>query len=215
MRETYVAVAGVVATDPQVRTLDDGRQVMSFRVASTSRRFDGAGRQWVDGHTLWVKVSCWRELADNASRCVRKRDRVVAWGRLHTEQWKGTDGATRSDLAMDAEALGHDLTFGVSVFSRKRRTVDQRTLTDEPVFDPVTGEIVAASPSTPRPAVAGEPAPDVAAASSGLPEPDEEFGELDDDVETDEDDDEDEGEEEGEEELARGVEGGRAVMAPA
>jgi single-strand DNA-binding protein len=212
MRETYVAVAGVVATDPQVRTLDDGRQVMSFRVASTSRRFDGHTRQWVDGHTLWIKVSCWRELADNASRCVRKRDRVLAWGRLHTEQWKGADGATRSDLAMDAEALGHDLAFGVSAFSRKRRTVDQRVLTDEPVFDPVTGEIVAASPGGTRPDAEGEPAPDVAAASPGLPEPDEEFDELDDVTETDEDA---VGEDELVEELARGVERGREVMAPA
>jgi single-strand DNA-binding protein len=142
MRETYVAVAGIVATEPQVRTLDDGRQVMSFRVASTSRRFDNPTGQWVDGHTLWLKVSCWRELADNASQSVRKSDRVLAWGRLHTEQWKGADGATRSDLAMDAEALGHDLAFGVSAFNRKRRAVAQRTLTDSPVFDPVTGEIV-------------------------------------------------------------------------
>jgi single-strand DNA-binding protein len=208
MRETYVAVAGVVATDPQLRTLDDGRQVMSFRVASTSRRFDNPTRQWVDGHTLWVKVSCWRELADNASRCVRKRDRVLAWGRLHTEQWKGTDGATRSDLALDAEALGHDLTFGVSVFDRKRRTVDQRTLTDVPSIDPVTGEIVAVSPGAPGPDAEGAPTPDVAAVA-GRPDADEEFAELDDDLDVDEDDEDDE--DELEEEPAGGVEGGRAL----
>jgi single-strand DNA-binding protein len=151
MRETFVTVAGVVATDPQVRTLDDGRQVMSFRLASTSRRFDNQTRAWVDGHTLWVKVSCWRELADNASHCVRKRDRVLAWGRLHTEQWKGTDGSARSDLALDAEALGHDLTFGVSLFERKRRAVAQRTLTDVPGFDPETGAVVPASTAAPEP----------------------------------------------------------------
>jgi single-strand DNA-binding protein len=199
MRETYVSVAGVVATDPQLRTLDDGRQVMSFRVASTSRRFDNPTRQWVDGHTLWIKVTCWRELADNAAKCVRKRDRVLAWGRLHTEQWKGADGATRSDLAMDAEALGHDLTFGVSVFDRKRRTVDQRTLTDVPVFDEATGEIIAVTPGAPGPDAEGEAGPDVAAAAA-LPEPDEEFDELEDDeVDDDEDDD-------GEDELERGGE---------
>jgi len=186
MRETYVAVAGVVATDPQVRTLDDGRQVMSFRVASTSRRFDNPSRQWVDGHTLWVKVTCWRELADNAAKCVRKRDRVVAWGRLHTEQWKGADGVTRSDLAMDAESLGHDLTFGVSVFERKRRTIDQRTLTDVPVVDPATGEIISVATGAPGPDAEGDPAPDIAAAAP--PEPDEEFDELEEDEDEDGDD---------------------------
>lgn len=180
MRETYVTVAGVVATDPQVRQLDDGRQVMSFRVASTSRKFDNHSRSWVDGHTLWVKVSCWRELADNASQCVRKRDRVVAWGRLHTEQWKGGDGAVRTDLALDAEALGHDLAFGVAVFERKRRTVSQRTLTDVPGIDPETGELVAVSP--------GVPGPDVTVTGAGRPDAefDEELeDELDAEVEAD------------------------------
>jgi single-strand DNA-binding protein len=176
MRETYTAVAGVVATDPQVRTLDDGRQVMSFRLASTSRRYDTTSRAWVDGHTLWVKVSCWRELADNAAVCVRKRDRVLAWGRLHTEQWKSPDGVPRSDLALDADALGHDLTFGVALFDRKKRAVAERTLTDRPVLDPVTGEIVPVAGD--RPAVGvpadGADGADAAGALPG-PDPDEEF----------------------------------------
>jgi single-strand DNA-binding protein len=142
MRDTYLAVAGVVATDPTVRTLDDGRQVMSFRVASTSRRYDNGTKSWVDGQTLWVKVSCWRELADNAAQCVRKRDRIVAWGRVRSEQWKTKDGGLRSDLALEAEAMGHDLTYGVASFDRKRRTVSQRVLTDEPTVNTATGEIV-------------------------------------------------------------------------
>jgi single-strand DNA-binding protein len=141
MRDTYLAVAGVVATDPTVRTLDDGRQVMSFRVASTSRRFDSGSKTWVDGQTLWVKVSCWRELADNAAQCVRKRDRVLAWGRVRSEQWKTKEGGLRSDLALEAEAMGHDLTYGVAAFDRKRRTLSTRVLTDDGV-NTVTGEIV-------------------------------------------------------------------------
>jgi single-strand DNA-binding protein len=142
MRDSYLAVAGVVATDPTVRTLDDGRQVMSFRVASTSRRYDSGTKSWVDGQTLWVKVSCWRELADNAAQCVRKRDRIVAWGRVKSEQWKTKDGGLRSDLALEAEAMGHDLTYGVVAFDRKRRTVSKRVLTDEPTVNIATGEIV-------------------------------------------------------------------------
>lgn len=141
MRETYMHVAGIVATDPTVRTFDDGRKVMSFRVASTSRRFDTGLKEWVDGPTLWVKVSCWRELADNAALSVRKRDRVVVWGRARSEQWKGEDGAFRSDLAIEAEALGHDLSFGVSSFSRKTRATSTQVLTSEGVVDVTTGEL--------------------------------------------------------------------------
>ena len=129
MRETYMHVAGVVVTDPLVRKFDDGRQVMSFRVGSTSRRYDSNAKSWVDGQTLWVKVSCWRELATNAIECVRKGDRLVVWGRVRTEQWKGEDGGQRSDLAIEAEALGHDLAFGVSRFERRHRAVSTQTLT--------------------------------------------------------------------------------------
>jgi single-strand DNA-binding protein len=141
MRETYMHVAGVVATNPTIRKFDDGRQVMSFRVASTSRRYDTATKDWVDGQTLWVKVSCWRELAANAAECVRKGDRVVVWGRVRTEQWKGEDGGQRSDLAIEAEALGHDLGFGVAKFVRRRRTVSTQTLTAEGAVDMTTGEL--------------------------------------------------------------------------
>ncbi len=141
MRETYMHVAGVVATDPTVRTFDDGRKVMSFRVASTSRRFDSGLKEWVDGPTLWVKVSCWRELAENATLSVRKRDRVVVWGRVRSEQWKGEDGAFRSDLALEAEAMGHDLAFGVSAFTRKQRTASTQVLTADGAVDVATGEL--------------------------------------------------------------------------
>jgi single-strand DNA-binding protein len=162
MRETYMHVAGIVATDPTLRKFDDGRQVMSFRVASTSRRYDSAAKEWVDGPTLWVKVSCWRELASNASECVRKRDRVVVWGRVRSEQWTSPDGAHRSDLALEAEALGHDLTFGVSAFERRRRAVSTRTLTADGVVDLSTGEL-----TLPEVPAGLEETPDVLAVALG------------------------------------------------
>ena len=188
MRETYMHVAGVVVTDPLVRKFDDGRQVMSFRVGSTSRRYDSNAKSWVDGQTLWVKVSCWRELAANASECVRKSDRVVVWGRVRTEQWKGEDGGQRSDLAIEAEALGHDLTYGVATFVRRRRTVSTQTLTAEGVVDTATGELTPVPSADVPPLPAGfEEAADVAASS--VPAPDgaesgdhddlDEFGDVD------------------------------------
>ena len=68
MRETYMAVAGIVATDPQVRDArrrPAGDELPRGVDEPPVRQPHGA---WVDGHTLWVKVSCWRELADNASQ---------------------------------------------------------------------------------------------------------------------------------------------------
>jgi single-strand DNA-binding protein len=190
MRDSYLAVAGVVATDPTVRTLDDGRQVMSFRVASTSRRYDSTAKTWVDGQTLWVKVSCWRELAVNAAQCVRKRDRIVAWGRVKSEQWKTKDGGLRSDLALEAEAMGHDLTYGVASFDRRHRTVSSRVLTDEPAVNAATGEILdeEAEAVVARASLLDEDAARTPVAGAGFGAPSAAEGELDDEFDSELDD---------------------------
>jgi single-strand DNA-binding protein len=187
MRETYMHVAGVVATDPTIRKFDDGRQVLSFRVASTSRRYDTNSKDWVDGPTLWVKVSCWRELADNASQSVRKRDRVVAWGRVRTEQWKGEDGGQRSDLALDAEALGHDLAFGTASYERRRRAVSTQTLTSEGMVDLGTGELTEEPGEVPELPAGLAAAPDVVAAQAAA-EREVLEGELDEELDEERDD---------------------------
>jgi single-strand DNA-binding protein len=115
-----MSVAGVVANEPRIVDLDDSRRITSFRLASTSRRKDATTNAWVDGPTLWVTVTCWRELAFNASESIHKRDRVVAYGRVRTRDWN-QDGVTRTTFEMDAESLGHDLAFGTSSFQRKIR----------------------------------------------------------------------------------------------
>ena len=176
MRETYLTVAGIVATDPTIRTLDDGRKVMSFRMASTSRRFDSTAKTWVDGHTLWVKVSCWRELAENAAHSVRKRDRVLVTGRVRSEQWTVEGGGQRSDLALEADAVGHDLTYGTAEFSRKVRVQGEHVLTEGTTVDPATGEIVHEQPgAAPAPVFAAEAGP-----GDGDADETDDFEELDD-----------------------------------
>lgn len=120
MRETYLSVSGVVASEPRVVQLDDNRLITSFRLASTPRRRDSAGG-WVDGPTTWVTVTCWRDLAVNAAESLHKRDRVLVHGRMRTRDYTSTDGHQRTTVELDAESLGHDLAFGVSTYDRRTR----------------------------------------------------------------------------------------------
>lgn len=121
MRETYLSVSGVVASEPRVVQLDDNRLITSFRLASTPRRRDSAGNGWVDGPTTWVTVTCWRDLAVNAAESLHKRDRVLVHGRMRTRDFTATDGQQRTTVELDAESLGHDLAFGVSTYDRRTR----------------------------------------------------------------------------------------------
>lgn len=89
----------------------------SFRMASTRRWFDRGAGAWRDGRTEWFTVKLWRQAAANAARSLRKGDPVVVHGRLSTEEWISPEGP-RTSLVIEANAVGHDLTFGSTHFAR-------------------------------------------------------------------------------------------------
>jgi single-strand DNA-binding protein len=88
MFDTPVTVMGNVLTAPEWRrTTITGTFVVTFKVASTSRRFDKERGQWVDGDSLRVRVVCWRRLGENVSVSVQLGDPVVVHGRLYSRDW--------------------------------------------------------------------------------------------------------------------------------
>ncbi len=52
MYEAMATVVGTVVTHPVKRDLSNGEQVLTFRMASNSRRLDFATGEWVDNGTL-------------------------------------------------------------------------------------------------------------------------------------------------------------------
>lgn len=154
MHDTYVTVTGNLVTKPERRRLEsNGSTVVNFRIGSTSRRFDKATGSWVDGNSFFVKVSCWRGLADNAYQSLFKGDPVVVTGRLFTREYQGDDGAKRTAYELEAAAVGHNLARGTSSFTRTRpvqltdaveepdlpREVDDAG--EDPVAEEDTGEL--------------------------------------------------------------------------
>lgn len=114
--EPIVSMTGRLGTDVEERTTRQGVPYVSFRMASTSR-FQREGH-WVDGPTTWVSVRCYRQLAHHVSMSLRKGQPVVVTGRLRTESWQDQSGGTRERTVLEAQALGHDLTWGATVFNR-------------------------------------------------------------------------------------------------
>ncbi|MFT4128099.1 MAG: single-stranded DNA-binding protein [Gordonia sp. (in: high G+C Gram-positive bacteria)] len=109
MFETVSTVVGTVVTDPIRRRASSGDEVISFRVASNSRRFDKATSTWVDGQTLYLTVSCWRHLVTGVGLAVEKGRPIIVHGSISTNEYVGADDARRSDLQMTASAVGLDL----------------------------------------------------------------------------------------------------------
>lgn len=120
MNEIQVTLRGNVASDPRYVRFDDGNVLTSFRLASTVRRFDRDRQEWVDRGTTFVNVTCRRAMAVNAATSVRKGQPMVVTGRL-TERFWSAKGRSGQTLEIQADGLGHDLTYGTSQFARIAR----------------------------------------------------------------------------------------------
>ena len=135
MYETTVTVVGNIVDTPQRRKTEGGHSVASFRIASTARRYDREDGKWIDGDSLYLKVTCWRALADNVDRSVVKGDPVVVTGRLFTRTYE-VEGQRRSSYELEAAALGLDLSRGVAAFSRTKSGTAGPTFEVEGENDP-------------------------------------------------------------------------------
>ncbi|SEA86948.1 single-stranded DNA-binding protein [Leifsonia sp. 21MFCrub1.1] len=111
-----VAVRGFVATKPRHVVTEGGLPITSFRLVTTHRRYNREASSWEDGESNWYTVSAFRRLALGAAASVAKGDPVLVAGRLCLREWTG--GKQGMTVEIEAESIGHDLTWGRSRFTR-------------------------------------------------------------------------------------------------
>lgn len=102
-----VAVRGVVATRPRHVTPEAGAPVTIFRLVT------GHGRS---AEHNWYTVTATHQLAVSAAGCVARGDPLVVSGRLRVRDWEGEPEGVTAEI--EADAIGHDLSWGSSVFTR-------------------------------------------------------------------------------------------------
>lgn len=125
-----ISVTGLVATTPRHLVTQDGLPITSFRLASSQRRFDRAQNKWIDGETNWFTVTGFRQLAINASTSVSKGDRIVVTGKLRVRDWDNGERAGTS-VEIEADSIGHDLSWGSATFTRTVLVREQEPGVDE------------------------------------------------------------------------------------
>jgi single-strand DNA-binding protein len=111
MFETPLTVVGRIITDPRRRRVAD-QEVISFRVASNSRRRDADGN-WEPGNTLYITVNCWGKLVTGVGAALGKGAAVIAVGHVYTSEYEDRDGLRRSSLEMRATSVGPDLSKAI------------------------------------------------------------------------------------------------------
>ncbi len=157
-----ITLTGIVATAPKHIVTSEGLQITSFRLASTQRKFDRAEQKWVDADTNWYTITAFRHLAAHAIGSILKGQRVLVTGRLRIRDWQ-TDEKAGTTIEVDADALGHDLTFGTSEFTR----TPAASVTPDTAESAAAAEPVPDAPEAPDPEVG--PVDDLAEARAKRP----------------------------------------------
>lgn len=112
-----ISVTGLIATTPRFITTSDGTPIISFRMATSQRRYDKSAGKWVDASTNWYTVTGFRQLANNCSISLNKGDRIIVSGRLRVKDWT-TDERSGTTIEIEAEVIGHDLFWSTAVATR-------------------------------------------------------------------------------------------------
>lgn len=112
-----ITLTGVVATPPRTIRTGNGLAITSFRLASSQRWFDRKEEKWIEGETNWYTVTTFRQLAANSAISIGKGERIIVTGKVRIREWKSGE-RTGTNIDVEADALGHDLTWGTAAFSR-------------------------------------------------------------------------------------------------
>lgn len=113
----HITLRGFVGKDPESHLFEDGTVAARFRLATTTRRYDPDKQTWIDVHTNWYSIRCFRGLAMHVMNSVRCGQPVIVTGKLQVQEWM-SDNGPRTTVQVDATAIGHDLNFGTANFSR-------------------------------------------------------------------------------------------------
>lgn len=106
-----IHMEGTVVADPELRFAPSGVAVGSFRMVANGRKFDKDKNEWVDDKVLWMRVVCFRQLAENVVESLRKGDLAMVIGKISTDEWEDKDGVKRSAVQLVADSVGASLQF--------------------------------------------------------------------------------------------------------
>lgn len=129
-----IAMEGNIVADPELRFSPSGIAVCTFRMAANSRKKNEAG-EWVNDKTLWMRVICFRQLAENTVESLRKGDTAVVVGRISTNEWEdSTTHEKRSAVEMVADSVSASVQFRTIPHGsgRAERTSGSVTEPDDP-----------------------------------------------------------------------------------
>ena len=94
-----VSLIGRLGAQPEVVTLDSGRVVARFSMA-TNESYKGKDGEWKE-NTQWHNVKAWGKLAELVSQNLQKESEVVVEGKLVNENYVTKNGEKRYNTSVN------------------------------------------------------------------------------------------------------------------
>lgn len=123
--QDHITLIGNLGSKPEVKTTPSGQHVVNFSIATNSRRLNRATNTWEDVDPNWYDVAAWGDLATHAAKSFEKGQRVIVVGKLRMRKYESQSGP-RTKHEVVADALGHDLTAGSSIFAKRQRSTAEQ-----------------------------------------------------------------------------------------
>ncbi len=86
-------VLGYVGDNPKINTLQTGRKVASFSVATTEKGYTNQSGQMIPDRTEWHNIVCWGKMAEVVEKYVHKGSQLHIQGKMRTRSYV-KDGQT-------------------------------------------------------------------------------------------------------------------------
>lgn len=118
--DNFVTYAGNATRDPELRFTSGGKGVCSFAIAVNDRYLkDG---EWKDGETMFVDVTAWDKLGENAAASITKGSRVRVVGKMTSRKWEDKEGNQRILWSVNAADITVSLKYARCTIERNERS---------------------------------------------------------------------------------------------
>ena len=119
--ETTLTIIGQLGADPELRFTASGVAVCNFLVLSTPRTYDKQRGEWVDGETLAMRCSLWRDAAENVAESLGRGTRVIVSGRLKARSYETQQGEKRTVTELEVDEVGPSLRYASAKVTKTQR----------------------------------------------------------------------------------------------
>lgn len=103
-----VTIRGRLGANPEMRFSPSGMAVANLRVVTNGRK--NVNGTWEDVDTTWLRVTCFKTIAENVCETLTKGSLVIVTGTVKSREWEDQKtGEKRSAFEVTADDIGPSL----------------------------------------------------------------------------------------------------------